>query len=165
MSRPSIRFRANATSAIPTGGYTSRSTRSPERGHRRQLLANVRGQLRTPRNAGIPAAQQLDNQVPYLKNSFEWDAFVSADGAFSTSARTLGRVRLIQIDVAVKDNRGASTSGWVYGTFNYNAAAAGATPWQPMVPIGLMWGNDPTLTPPDTARAAVLNKPRRFRPT
>lgn len=98
-------------------------------------------------NSGIPTANRLDNQVPYLKNSFEWDAFVSADGAFGTSARRLGKVRLIQIDVAVKDNRAATTSGWVYGTFNYNAAAPGARPWDRMVPIGLMWGNDPALTP------------------
>jgi hypothetical protein len=39
------------------------------------------------------------------------------------------------------------TSGWVFGTYNYNAAAPGARPWDRMVPIGLMWGNDPTLTP------------------
>jgi hypothetical protein len=47
----------------------------------------------------------------------------------------------------VKDDRAAATSGWVYGTFNYNAAAPGTTPWERMVPIGLMWGNDPSLTP------------------
>jgi len=98
-------------------------------------------------NSGIPASQQLDNLVPYLKNSFEWDGFVSADGNFPTSARKLGRVRLIQIDVAVKDSRAATTSGWVFGTFNYNAAAPGTTPWARMVPVGLMWGNDPLLTP------------------
>lgn len=69
-------------------------------------------------NSGLPSARHLDNQVPTLKNSFEWDAFVAADGQFGTSARAKGRVRLIQIDVAVKDDRAAATTGWVYGTFN-----------------------------------------------
>jgi hypothetical protein len=98
-------------------------------------------------NSGIPAAERLDNQVPWLANSFEWDGYVSADGNFSTTARKRGRVRLIQIDVAVKDDRAAATSGWVFGTFNYNASAPGARPWDRMVPIGLMWGNNPLLTP------------------
>jgi len=98
-------------------------------------------------NAGIPAAERLNSQVPYLANSFEWDGFVSADGNFGTSARKPGRVRLIQIDVAVKDDRAVTTTGWVFGTFNYNAAVPGARPWDRMVPVGLMWGNDPLLTP------------------
>jgi hypothetical protein len=62
-------------------------------------------------------------------------------------ARSPIPVRLLQIDVAVKDNRAAGTTGWVFGTFNYNSAAPGSTAWQRMIPIGLMWGNDPLLTP------------------
>jgi hypothetical protein len=55
--------------------------------------------------------------------------------------------RLLQIDVAVHDTRANSTTGWVFGTFAYDGEAAGTTPWDRMVPVGLMWGNDPTLTP------------------
>jgi hypothetical protein len=47
---------------------------------------------------------------------WRWDAYVAADGAFGTSARKTGRLRLI--DVAAKDDRAAATSAWVYGTFN-----------------------------------------------
>jgi len=82
-------------------------------------------------------------QVPYLKNDFEWDAFVAPSG---TDTRSIGRVRLLQIDVAVRDTRADSTTGWVFGTFSYDGDAPGATPWDRMIPIGLMWGNDPTLT-------------------
>jgi hypothetical protein len=32
----------------------------------------------------------------------------------------------------------------VFGTFIYNGNAPGDTPFQRLVPIGLMWGNDPT---------------------
>jgi hypothetical protein len=95
----------------------------------------------------LPASQHLDTQVPYLANSFEWDGNLASDGNFQTKTRKPGRVRLIQIDVAVKDSRAATTSGWVFGTFNYNAAAPGTRPWDRMIPVGLMWGSDPTLTP------------------
>lgn len=83
-------------------------------------------------------------EVPYLQNAFNWDAHVAAPGA---SARTVQSVRLLQIDVAVRDSRADSTTGWVFGTFSYDGGAPGTTPWERMVPIGLMWGNDPTLTP------------------
>lgn len=84
-------------------------------------------------------------QVPYLTGAFEWQA--NAGASFSSIPRSPQTVRLLQIDVAVKDNRAASTSGWVFGTFNYNGNAPGARPWDKMIPVGLMWGNDPTLTP------------------
>ncbi len=84
-------------------------------------------------------------QVPYLNGTVEWQA--NAGASFSSTARSPRTVRLLQIDVAVKDSRAASTTGWVFGTFNYNGNAPGARPWDRMVPVGLMWGNDPTLTP------------------
>src|SRR5438093_8364383 len=67
-------------------------------------------------------------------------------------------VRLLQIDVAVKDSRASGTTGWVFGTFNYNSAAAGTRPWDKMVPVGLMWGNDPLLTP---AKYRANNRPQQ----
>jgi hypothetical protein len=83
-------------------------------------------------------------QVPYLANAFEWDAHVSLIGS---DARQVRKVRLLQIDVAVRDSRADSTTGWVFGTFAYDGTASGATPWDRMRPVGLTWGNDPTLTP------------------
>lgn len=80
-------------------------------------------------------------QVPYLANSFEWLTDInqiSKGGAPPVS------LRLLQIDVAVRDTRANSTTGWVFGTFTYDAQEPGSTPWQRLVPIGLMWGNDPT---------------------
>ena len=94
------------------------------------------------------------DQVPYLRNAFEWEAHISASG--SSATRTIQKVRLLQIDVAVRDTRADNTTGWVFGTFAYDGNASGATPWERMIPIGLMWGNDPTLTP---ARFAAGNRP------
>jgi hypothetical protein len=93
--------------------------------------------------------------VPYLKDSVEWQANIDPQGPCDTAApagtRTPRPMRLLQIDIAVRDDRADPTTGWVFGTFTYNAAAPGQTPWDRMVPIGLMWGNDPTLTPTTAA--------------
>lgn len=83
-------------------------------------------------------------EVPYLRNAVRWRAHVTGPGSGTRAIRT---VRLLQMDIAVRDSRADSTTGWVFGTFVYDGNAPGATPWQRMVPLGLMWGNDPTVTP------------------
>jgi hypothetical protein len=55
-------------------------------------------------------------------------------------------VRLLQIDIAVKDNR-APTTGWYFATYAYDRNFNNTSPWRRMVPVGLMWGNDPDGTP------------------
>jgi hypothetical protein len=101
-------------------------------------------------------------QVPYLRNAFEWDAHIRANTG--SSVRTIQKVRLLQIDIAVRDTRADNTTGWVFGTFAYDGNASGATPWQRMLPVGLMWGNDATLTPARFAsgrrpvESVILNK-------
>jgi len=62
----------------------------------------------------------------------------------SRFARAIGTIRLIQIDVSVRDDR--STTGWLLGTFGYDGNASGETPWKRMVPLGLQWGNNPKVT-------------------
>jgi hypothetical protein len=78
-------------------------------------------------------------QVPYLKNSLEWEADINR--SHGTGHRP--KLRLLQIDVAVRDSRADSTTGWVFGTFIYDGDAPGQTVWERMVPVGGMWGNDP----------------------
>ena len=51
-------------------------------------------------------------------------------------------VRLMQIDIAVKDKR-AGPTGWYFATYAYDASQPGTSPWTKMAPVGLMWGNDP----------------------
>jgi hypothetical protein len=55
-------------------------------------------------------------------------------------------VRLLQIDIAVKDAR-AGVTGWYFATYAFDRDAAGSSPWLKMVPVGLMWGNDPNGLP------------------
>jgi hypothetical protein len=79
------------------------------------------------------------NEVPFLDGSLEWEGDINR--ASGTGARP--KLRLLQLDVAVKDNRANSTIGWVFGTFQYEKAAS-ASPnwWEHLVPVGLMWGSD-----------------------
>ena len=79
------------------------------------------------------------SQVPFLKGSLEWEADI--DRATNSDPRP--KLRLLQIDVAVRDRRADATTGWVFGTFIYNGDAPGNTIWERMIPVGAMWGNDP----------------------
>ncbi|MER9482973.1 hypothetical protein NKI74_26945 [Mesorhizobium sp. M0494] len=79
------------------------------------------------------------SEVPYLAGSLEWDAAIGEKGEVT-------RMRLLQVDVAVKDNRLNGVSGWFFGTFMYDAGTPGNTPYERLTPVGVTWGNDPTLT-------------------
>jgi hypothetical protein len=85
-------------------------------------------------------------QVPYLTGTLEWDAFVALSAAGSTT-RSIRTVRLLQMDLAVREARADSATGWVFGTFAYDGNAPGPEIWDRMIPVGLSWGNDPSLTP------------------
>ena len=92
------------------------------------------------------------SEVPYLAGAPAWNAFVYADpndpAPRATSPRAIMQVRLLQIDVAVKDQRLAGTTGWAFGTFVYGGGPGGApgSGWTNVTPVGLMWGNDPGYT-------------------
>ncbi|GEO98355.1 hypothetical protein [Methylobacterium haplocladii] len=93
-----------------------------------------------------------EDQLPTVKNALEWkaDVFVNDDprwrnaGPLERFKRAVGTIRMIQIDVSVRDAR--STTGWLLGTFGYDGNAKGDTPWKRMVPLGLQWGNSPKAT-------------------
>jgi len=84
------------------------------------------------------------DQVPYLNGAPEW----IADTGRSNDANQIrgNKVRLLQIDIAVKDNR-SSDGGWVFGTFQFDNSVAAPDSWRQITPVTLMWGNDPMFTP------------------
>jgi len=84
-------------------------------------------------------------EVPYLENGIEWDAYITPSYK-KNKPRLMGKVRFIQMDIMVRDSRVQSTGGWVFGTFVYNGALKNENPWHNVVPVGVMWGNDPTVT-------------------
>ena len=97
-------------------------------------------------------------QAPVLSNPIEWTAYIKKTFSFSLtgfpiSPRAVTPVRLLQLDMMVRDPRADATGGWVYATWTYNGLQAlphqpGQTydnRWNNLVPVGLMWGNDPKV--------------------
>ena len=85
------------------------------------------------------AAKPADFPTDILQNSLSVNIIPNGSGGPVA-------VRLLQIDIAVKDDR-AGTTGWYFATYAYDRSIAGSSPWLKMVPVGLMWGNDPAGPP------------------
>ncbi|KAL3451160.1 hypothetical protein BJX65DRAFT_304562 [Aspergillus insuetus] len=52
-------------------------------------------------------------------------------------------LRLLQVDFAVRDDR--APIGWVFGTFMYAGTRNEDNAWDRIIPVGIMWGNDPLM--------------------
>lgn len=83
------------------------------------------------------------SEVPFLTNPIEWLAYTTTAFMPVTSPRIMNTVRFIQMDIMVRDPR--AEFGWVFGTYVYNGALAQTNLWHNVVPVGLMWGNDPNV--------------------
>lgn len=81
-------------------------------------------------------------QAPFLANPLQWQAYIQK--AYYNATRSIRAVSLIQMDIAVKDHR--APTGWLFGTFQYNGQLNQQPAWNNLVPVGIMWGNDPTIT-------------------
>lgn len=93
------------------------------------------------------------SQVPYLVDPISWQAYIynkdipgntgdqCTDNLPECQSQTT--VNLIQMDIMVRDPRADDTGGWVFGTFMYNGTLGNDNRWDNMIPVGLMWGNDP----------------------
>ena len=100
------------------------------------------------------------DKVPFLDGTLEWDANIyecsPASSICTKKTRVNRKVRLLQIDISVKDKR-AGKSGWVFGTFMYDASKKGESVWEKMAPIGLIWGDDPSITKDLNNEGAFVN--------
>lgn len=131
--------------------------------------------------------QAPPDKVPYLKGSIEWQAdtadFIKEKHEGTKRVREAGikkencpekkcfsTLRLLQIDIAIRDNR--SPMGWVFATFIYNEKAEpfinynfssegernGKMAWLKIEPTGLMFGNDPqAVKKGDEIKESLLN--------
>jgi hypothetical protein len=107
-----------------------------------------------------------DSQVSYLTNPVEWQAYVQCGDAIWPSGltctdRAQTTVRLVQMDIMVRDTR--APSGWLFGTFVYNGnqqvdTRGESERWYNLVPVGLMWGNDPEVTTASSNPRAIETK-------
>jgi hypothetical protein len=100
-----------------------------------------------------------DEQIPFLQRSPVWMAHVfqadgeeprnpcTRDGGYAMRERVVRPLRLLQVDVAVRDDDLPNGTGWVFGTFVYDQSRAASSGWDQiesrLVPVGVMWGTDP----------------------
>lgn len=68
------------------------------------------------------------------------------------------KVSFFQMDVIVKDSLTSPKTGWVYSTFVYDKDMLTKSPWDKMVPLGAMWGNDPDVKSPIDTPYPKLNE-------
>lgn len=80
-----------------------------------------------------------EKQIPFLQNGQWWDAYATYD--FAKDEHKPIKVALIQMDIMVRDDR--APNGWVFGNFQYNGKMNKANKWENLVPVGIMWGQDP----------------------
>lgn len=95
------------------------------------------------------------DKVDYLKGSPE----VEADTKRSSDPAATTRLKLIQVDIAVRDPNAGATN-WVMGTFVWRGPPKGDGFFDNLVPVGLMWGNDPGVANDDWASYAQIKESR-----
>jgi len=110
-------------------------------------------------------------EIPYLDNPIQWQAYTAVgfnsppENAMHTPVpeqpRRVKELTLIQMDIMIRDDR--APSGWIFGTFQYNGKLANANPWNNLIPVGLMWGNDPDYAGNDQ-NIPVTNQDGSFPP-
>lgn len=103
--------------------------------------------------------QATADQVPYLRPPVEWTAF--AEVSDKDRNRKIQKLRLLQMDIMVRDERmeRINGTGWVFGTYCYNGKVKSENPYERLVPVGLQWGNDPTID-----KDTVNQKPQQTLP-
>jgi hypothetical protein len=107
------------------------------------------------------------DQVPYLAGSKTWQGYIYADPSKTGpgASRVVKTLHLLQVDVAVRDPRVDSTTGWVFGTFVYDGRIPGADGYSKLRPVGLMWGNDPNFGPAQYKAGSRPTQTRLYKPS
>ncbi len=103
-----------------------------------------------PANAGDDTSNPYD-YVPYLRNGVDWQVYITSN--WNSTDFEVKTVHLLQMDLMMRDPRADRSPrnpegiGWVFGTFVYNGAVRNRTSkFLNLVPLGVMWGNDPENT-------------------
>ncbi len=82
---------------------------------------------------------------PPIEGATAWPIYAAPEGG---GQPVLSDVYLFQFDIIVKDSASSPETQWVFTTLVYDKDAPGATMWEKMVPLGAMWGEDPTVISP-----------------
>lgn len=81
------------------------------------------------------------DKIDFLENPLSWNVYITEN--WTSTNRVVKKVNLLQMDIAVRDTRADATTGWVFGTFAYNGKLNNENKFMNLVPVGVMWGNDP----------------------
>lgn len=109
-------------------------------------------------DARLAGAPEVEANIHVDRTPGDAACAPAVDESGKPATRAPRRLRLIQVDIAAREDRASYKTGWVFGSFIYDGRRAGDDPWAKLTPMGLMWGNDPQLT--DDAAAADA-KPRQ----
>jgi hypothetical protein len=93
-------------------------------------------------------ASATPEQWPVLDGAAKWQIYrkpFDLNGTIEDKPATVTDTRVIIFDIIVKDSIAAPQTGWVFTTLVYDKNAKGENPWDKMVPLGAMWGNDPKI--------------------
>jgi hypothetical protein len=85
---------------------------------------------------------------PAMDGALAWPAMITTNATTGQYDQpTLRWLRLLQVDVVVKDTQSAPGTGWVFATYVYDKYAREGSYgiWDKMVPLGAQWGNDPQV--------------------
>ena len=106
-------------------------------------------------------------QAPFLQGAYSWQVYGSRKGATMGDTLKMITTHLIQMDMILKDSVMAPETGWLFTTTVYDRDAEpvdmpAGTPADKeglykMIPLGVMWGNDPGVMFQEELKETVLN--------
>ncbi|GLS18456.1 hypothetical protein GCM10007874_14730 [Labrys miyagiensis] len=96
------------------------------------------------------AVTATESQWPVVKGSAIWHVFRPPFQPYNdpnppSNTPKVTELRVLQFDAIVKDSIASPDTGWVFITWVYKFNAPGPRPWDRLVALGAMWGNDPEL--------------------
>lgn len=86
-------------------------------------------------------------EVPWLDGALEWEAFIEKATELPVDQKDIHKVRLAQVNVAVRTKASEAKNGWVFGVYVYDGRKKRGSIKDRLTPIGVQWGNDPGVTP------------------
>ncbi|MBD2498745.1 hypothetical protein [Nostoc sp. FACHB-280] len=90
----------------------------------------------------VATTTALAEDWPALEGAAKWKLYAPLDNNKDWKNPTFFDTSVFQFDIIVKDTKTAPKTGWVFATLTYNKEAFGDA-WDHLVPLGVMWGNDP----------------------
>ena len=86
---------------------------------------------------------------PPMKGAFPWQMYIPPETDNGPSGDAVVQdVQFFQFDIIVKDSYAAPRTGWVFMTLVYDKSFPHRDNWDQMIPLGVMWGNDPEVVSP-----------------